>query len=230
MTVIPSILVADGEAAIRQLITLRLRTSGLQARAVRTGAEAVAAIAAWQPLDLLILDAALPVMNGCEALHHIRALTAVPVIMLTTSAQDAERIALLRDGADDCLTKPFNPHELAARVLAVLRRTTDSGSATGNRLVYHGLVLDLARRRVERDGTEVRLSRTEWDVLGALAADAGRVVERRLLLRAVWGGEYVEEGRSLHTWVARLRRKLGEELPLETLPGIGYRLGASETG
>lgn len=229
MEIMPTVLVVDDEAAILRLVELALIQSGLRVRTARNGIEALAAFAD-APIDLVVMDLLMPEMDGAEALRRIRATSAVPVLMLTASTQEAQRVALLAAGADDVQTKPFNPHELAARVQVILRRTTAPGSAATHRLVYDTLVLDLALRRVVRDGAEVRLSRTEWELLSALAADVGRVVQGRQLLTAVWGREYADQVQYLHMWLSRLRRKLGEELPLETLPGIGYRLAAPQRG
>lgn len=221
----PYILVADEPVSAR-LIVLRLEQAGRPVRTAHTGVEVLAAIAAGQPIALVIMDAVLPVMGGCEALRGIRAVATVPVIMLTAAGQDAMRVQLLRDGADDCLTKPFNPDELSARVGTVLRRSTAHEGNDGERLVYEDLAIDFGLRRIERERAEVRLSATEWALLQALGRGVGKVVSSRHLLAAVWGAEYADERAYLHTWMSRLRRKLGGAVPITTFAGAGYRLDA----
>ncbi len=218
----PTVLVVDDEATILRLITMHLEMNAMRVRIARNGAEALAALDT-EPADLVVLDVMMPEMDGAEALRRIRATSDIPVIMLTASTQDADRVRLLAAGADDCLTKPFNPDELAARVETVLRRASGATGAD-DRLAYGGLVIDLAQRRVTRQGEEIRLSRTEWDLLAALARGIGKVLPSRHLLVGVWGDEYAEETQYLHTWVSRLRRKLGEAVPLTTFAGVGYQL------
>ncbi len=218
----PTLLVVDDEAAILRLIDLHLTMHGMRVSLAHDGHEALGVLAAT-PIDLVVLDVLMPHLDGFETLRAIRAYSTVPVLMLTASTQDTERVALLAAGADDCLTKPFNPDELTARIEMVLRRTLRPGSAS-ERLAYEALEIDLAQRRVTRHGDEIRLSRTEWELLIVLAHAVGKPLTTKHLLAEVWGREYGEEPQYLHTWVSRLRRKLGDALPLKTLTGIGYVL------
>lgn len=226
MKQMPGVLVVSDEAPVLRLIALHLEANDTQVRTARTGAEALVLIATDPSIDLVVMDLQLPVMDGFETLARIRAISDVPVIMITEPRHELDRIGLLVGGADDCMAKPINPDELAARVGTVLRRVGHGKSGKGARLIYGALVIDLAQRRVTRDGVEVRLSRTEWELLHTLAQRVGKVLPSRQLLTAVWGGEFSTAVQYLHTWVSRLRRKLGDDLPLTTIPGIGYQLAA----
>jgi two-component system KDP operon response regulator KdpE len=150
--------------------------------------------------------------------------------MLTARAADADKLRGLQSGADDYLTKPFNPEELTARVAVVLRRA-EGGAPGGQTLLrYPNLTIDLNRRSVTASGVDVRLSRTEWALLEQLAGNAGRVMLHGELLSRVWGPEFRDEVRYLRMWVSRLRAKLEPETEadslISTFPGIGYRFAA----
>jgi two-component system, OmpR family, KDP operon response regulator KdpE len=171
----------------------------------------------------------MPDMDGFEVLRRVRATSAVPVIMLTARGGDLDKVRGLQTGADDYVTKPFNPEELTARVAAVLRRG-QAGVAGARVLSYlaEAVTIDLDRRMVTARGQEVRLSRTEWQLLEELAGHAGGVMLHRELLARIWGLEFVDDVHYLRIWVSRLRAKL-ERDPLaptliHTLPGLGYRL------
>jgi DNA-binding response OmpR family regulator len=173
----------------------------------------------------------MPGMDGFETLRRIREIGQIPVMMLTARAGDADKVRGLQGGADDYLTKPFNPDELSARVAAILRRTAGAAPAGGRTILrYPGVEIDLERRRVVVGGEEVRFSRTEWELLSQLGANAGRVMLHGELLSRIWGPEFRDESHYLRTWVSRLRAKLEPEpdaTPLiTTFPGIGYRLEA----
>jgi two-component system KDP operon response regulator KdpE len=191
-----------------------------------------------------VLDLMMPVMDGYETLRRIRATSQVPVLMLTARTSDADKLRGLNSGADDYMTKPFNPDELSARIRAILRRTAGAAPAGGSTVLNYpdlGVTIDLDRRKVTVNGTEVRLSKTEWELLNQLAANAGRVMLHSELLSRIWGPEFRDEVHYLRTWVSRLRAKIepqGEgpaggtdgktdaEQPslITTFPGIGYRL------
>jgi two-component system KDP operon response regulator KdpE len=220
-----TILVVDDEPALLRLVRATLQTHDYAVITAGSGEEALALVAAERP-DLVVLDLRMPGIDGFETLRRLRLDSWVPVIMLTASAGDADRLTGFAGGADDYLTKPFNPDELVARVAAVLRRA--AGGAPPLR--YPGVEIDLERHRLTVDGAEVRLSRTEWELLGHLAANAGRTMRNGELLVRVWGPEFREESHYLRTWVSRLRAKLGSDpagLPLiTTFPGLGYRFEA----
>ncbi|HEU0115274.1 MAG TPA: response regulator transcription factor [Thermomicrobiales bacterium] len=224
------ILVVDDEPAIVRLVRAKLRADGYAVITAASGEEALARLDEERP-DLVVLDLMMPGIDGFETLRRIRAQSRAPVILLTARTGDADKLRGLQDGADDYVTKPFNPDELAARVAAVLRRTAEGGSPIGRApLRYPGVEIDLERRRVLVGGEEVRLSRTEWALLAQLAGNAGRVMLHGELLSRVWGPEFRDEAHYLRTWVSRLRAKLQADPAapplITTFPGIGYRLEA----
>lgn len=221
------ILVVDDEPPIVRLIKAKLRLDGYEVLTASHGAEALAILERDSP-DLVVLDVMMPDMDGFETLRRIRKHSQVPVVMLTARGSDADKLKGLQSGADDYITKPFNPDELEARVAAVLRRTAGAPAiGTEPVLRYPGVEIDLERKTVMVSGEEVRLSRTEWDLLSQLAGNAGRVMMHGELLSRIWGPEYRNETHYLRTWVSRLRAKLepgSESKPLiTTYPGMGYR-------
>ncbi|MCA9861641.1 MAG: response regulator transcription factor [Thermomicrobiales bacterium] len=222
------IFVVDDEPAIVRLVRTELQSDGYAVITAVSGEDALARLDDERP-DLVVLDLMLPGIDGFETLRRIRAESQVPVIMLTARAGDADKLRGLQGGADDYLTKPFNPEELSARIAAVLRRASGGAPAGGRSLLcYPSLEIDLERRRVVVEGKEVRLSRTEWALLEQLAANAGRVMLHGELLSRIWGPEFRDEVRYLRMWISRLRAKLephaGEASLITTYPGIGYRL------
>ena len=226
------ILVVEDEAAISRLVRRTLEADGFAVQSVDRGERALEMLETERP-DLIILDLMMPGIDGFETLRRIRATSRVPVIMLTARAADADRLKGFQSGADDYLTKPFNPDELVARVTAVLRRTEGAAPSGGTTVLnYQRVRIDLDRRRVTLDGNEVKLSRTEWELLSQLASNAGRVMLHRELLSRIWGPEFSTEVQYLRTWVSRLRAKLDPDDTGElitTFPGIGYRMELTET-
>jgi two-component system, OmpR family, KDP operon response regulator KdpE len=222
------ILVIDDEPAIVRLVRATLQADGYEVVAAGRGEEALPLLEEERP-DLVILDLMMPGMDGFETLRRIRQQSTIPVIMLTARATDADTLKGLQGGADDYVTKPFNPDELAARVTVVLRRSQGDILAGGrSNLCYPGVEIDLDRRRVIVGGAEARLSRTEWALLEQLAANVGRVMLHGELLSRIWGPEFRDEAHYLRTWISRLRAKLklsvaGQTL-ITTFPGVGYRL------
>jgi two-component system, OmpR family, KDP operon response regulator KdpE len=220
------ILVVDDEPSVVRLVRATLQASGYAVATASRGEEALSLLEDERP-DLIVLDVMMPGMDGLETLRRIRATSQVPVIMLTARAGDADKLRGLQGGADDYISKPFNPDELAARVAAVLRRAGGTPVATHRLLRYPGLTIDLDLRRVTVGTEEVRLSRTEWALLEQLAGNVGRVMLHGQLLSRIWGPEFRDEAQYLRTWVSRLRAKLqpGDDEPLiTTFPGVGYRL------
>jgi two-component system KDP operon response regulator KdpE len=227
------VLVVDDEPEIRRAVRLYLSGQQFTVEGAATGAEGMEMVARWHP-DVVILDLALPDMEGVDVCRQLRTWTEVPIIVLSVRTDDADKVAALESGADDYLTKPFSSRELAARVRVALRHATRaSGSAGGaDRFEAGTLVIEFQRRRVTVDGREVHLTPTEYELLKYLAVHAGKVVTHRNLLQAVWGPEYETEDHYLHVFVGQLRRKL-EPVPsrpryLVTEPGIGYRLRTTE--
>jgi DNA-binding response OmpR family regulator len=225
------VLVVDDEPAIVRLVRAKLQADGYAIVTAGDGETGLTLLEDERP-DLVVLDVMMPGIDGFETLRRIRASSRVPVIMLTARSGDRDKVRGLDLGADDYLAKPFNPDELSARVAAVLRRT-GLGRPVGGQpaLRYPGLEIDLERRRVVREGAEVKLSKTEWELLAQLAGNAGRVMTHAELLTRIWGPDYRDEAHYLRTWVSRLRAKLevaGVEPPITTFPGIGYRLEAPD--
>lgn len=225
------ILAVDDDPKILRLLRIELTAQGFQVLTAERGPEALEVIERQRP-DLVVLDLIMPGMDGLEVLKRIREKSGVPVIILTAKGTDTDKITGLELGADDYVPKPFNPEELTARVRAVLRRSqAREGDVAGNRLVCGNIVIDLARRTVQVNGKSVVLSRTEWQLLQQLCANAGRVMLHEDLLTRTWGPEYRDDVQYLRVWISRLRQKL-EENPAEpkyirTVQGIGYILEAT---
>jgi two-component system KDP operon response regulator KdpE len=224
------IMVVDDEPPIVRLVRAKLQADGYGVVTASRGEEALKLLDDERP-DLIILDVMMPGMDGFETLRHVRERGQIPVILLTARSGDADKLRGLQGGADDYVAKPFNPDELSARVAAVLRRSAGAAPAGGRTVLRYGdLEIDLERRRVTRGDDEVRLSRTEWELLAQLAGNAGRVMMHSELLSRIWGPEFRDEAHYLRTWVSRLRAKLepnGADTSLiTTFPGLGYRLEA----
>lgn len=179
----------------------------------------------------MVLDLAMPGIDGFETLTRLREWYTDPVIILSATDQESEKVRALDIGADDYITKPFGTQELAARIRAALRRAERLSSTTDTTdpIVKAGTFeIDLSARLVYRNSEEVRLTRTEYDLLRSLAVNTGKVLTHRQLLQSVWGPEYGEETEYLRTFVKQLRRKLEEDpsrpKQILTEPGVGYRL------
>jgi DNA-binding response OmpR family regulator len=225
------VLIADDDAPILRLVRTRLQADGYGVIAANNGKEAVDLCEDQQP-DLVILDVMMPVMDGLEAMRQIRETSTVPIILLTARTGPQDKISGLDMGADDYVTKPFNPDELSARVAAILRRAGGSVAHQQDVLEYENVTIDLSRRIVTVRGEDVRLSRTEWELLHLLASNAGRVMLHSELLSRIWGPEFRDETYYLRTWVSRLRTKLDDKRDepelITTFPGMGYRLEPPE--
>lgn len=230
----PLVLVVDDDHKILRLLRIEFTAQGFQVLMAERGREALDILDRQRP-DLVVLDIIMPGMDGLEVLKRIREKSGVPVILLTAKGTDSDKIMGLELGADDYLPKPFNPEELTARVRAVLRRSQmREAPNNGNKLVCGNITIDLARRTVFVNGKAVVLSRTEWQLLQQLCANAGRVMLHEDLLTRTWGPEYRDDVQYLRVWISRLRQKL-EENPAEpkyirTVQGIGYILEASPSG
>jgi two-component system KDP operon response regulator KdpE len=219
------ILVADDDPPILRLVRLKLQTEGYAVVTANNGQEALEALAEHNP-SLVILDVMMPVLDGFETLQRIRQTSSVPIILLTARSGGQDKVRGLDRGADDYVTKPFDPDELAARVAALLRRASGELTPASQVLVYPHVTIDLTDRQVLVDGDEVAFTRTEWEVLHLLAANAGRVMLHAELLSRIWGPEFRDETYYLRTWVSRIRKKLGDDegTLIRTYPGIGYRM------
>ena len=220
-----TILIADDEDSIVQLAKLYLSKEGYRILTARDGQEALEAARRHKP-DLLVLDLMMPRVDGWEVARRLRKYSAIPIIMLTARDDDVDKIVGLELGADDYVTKPFNPRELVARVKAVLRRA-QAPLATDAALAVAGLQVDPARREVRVAGQPVHLRGQEFELLLALAKNEGRVMTREALLRQAWGYDYVGETRTVDVHVAALREKLrGAGIEIQAVRGLGYKLVA----
>jgi two-component system, OmpR family, KDP operon response regulator KdpE len=218
------ILVVDDEAQIRRALTSILTAHDFVVDTASTAQEAVQAATEHFP-DLVILDLTLPDADGILVAGDLRSWLAAPILVLSVRAEEGHKIAALNAGADDYLTKPFSAGELVARVRALLRRASGLTSAPAV-IVAEGLEIDLARRRVTRDGSEVTLTKTEFEILALLASYPDRVLTSRVILEEVWGPEYAEERRLLRVHVSNLRKKIEPHpsVPTHILtePGVGF--------
>src|SRR3954471_4267929 len=226
MSTQPLVLVADDEPRITKLVALTLHDEGFRVVTASGGEEALKKAEEVRP-DIVLLDIVMPDLDGIEVMRQLREWRPVPVILLTAQGSTSDKAKGLDLGADDYIAKPFHPDELAARVRAVLRRSSGASPGSGI-LKFDDVEIDLERRMVTRNGELVQLSRTEWLLLQHLAANAGKVVLHTELLTKVWGPEYRDDLQYLRVWVSRVRRKLGakpgEAGRIRTFQGIGYLL------
>ena len=220
------ILVVDDEERIRRALRAALTGHGYAVDVAVDGPAAVSALAGGVH-DAVVLDLVMPGMDGLAVLKEVRGWSEVPVVVLSARGQEADKVDALDHGADDYLTKPFGMPELLARLRAVMRRSRPEDEPV---VVAGPLRIDLARRVVTRDGAEVRLTPTEWDLLRVLAASPGKVLTHRQLLERAWGGYAADNSPQLRVYVNYLRRKLEADPTrprlIVTEPGVGYRLKA----
>ncbi|MFI5258111.1 MAG: response regulator transcription factor [Candidatus Limnocylindrales bacterium] len=218
-----TVLVVDDERNIVELVRLYLEKEGYNVVAASDGEQALVQYERSDP-DLVVLDLMLPKMDGFEVCRELRRRGDVPILMLTARSEDVDAIVGLELGADDYVTKPFNPRALVARVKAILRRT--DVTAKGGRPIQVGnLRIDPRRREAVVGDRSLDLRAREFDLLAALARDPGVVLSRDALLEDVWGTDFPGETRTVDVHVAEVRKKLGDDGPqVETVRGIGYRL------
>lgn len=223
-----TILVADDEASIRDLARLYLEKEGFRVRTAVNGAEALAQ-AETDPPALLVLDLMMPEMDGWEVCRRLRARSDLPILILTARDQDIDKIVALEMGADDYLTKPFNPRELVARVRAILRRTSGGRPGQDRQRRVGRVTIDPSGREVLIDGEPVTLRAREFDLLLVLADHPNQVLSRDQLLDLAWGYEYGGQTRTVDVHVAQLRDRLGGSgVEIETVWGRGYKLSLRE--
>ena len=218
-----TILVVDDEISIQELVKLYLEKEGFRVESAGSGKEALQLLDAIKP-SLVVLDIMLPDMSGFDVCRELRQRADVPVLMLTARKDDIDKILGLEMGADDYLTKPFNPRELVARIRAVLRRT-GSGQRPGKLIEAGNLRIDLARREVTIAGTAAKLRTKEFELLTALAQNFGIVLTRERLLEMIWETDYYGETRTVDMHVNHVRDKLtAADVEIETVRGVGYKL------
>jgi two-component system response regulator CpxR len=219
------ILIIDDDVALCGLVKEYLEPLGFQIEAVHRGDTGVERALATEHA-VVILDVMLPGLNGFDVLRQIRALSAVPVLMLTARGDDTERIVGLEIGADDYLPKPFNPRELAARIRAILRRTGAKAGGESGRILVGDLEMETGTRLVRRAGEIVDLTAVEYDVLERLVRAAGRIITREELYREVLGRGSSPFDRSIDMHISNLRKKLGHRIGdadrIKTVRGVGY--------
>ncbi|MEM7115885.1 MAG: response regulator transcription factor [Chloroflexota bacterium] len=219
-----TILLADDEANIRDLASLYLKKEGYDVIAVTNGAEALAQIKQESP-SLLVLDLTMPEVDGWEVCRRVRAESNLPIIMLTARDDDIDKIVGLEMGADDYLTKPFNPRELVARIRAILRRATTASPAKQQVRELGNVSINPASREVMVADKSVTLRAKEFDLLLTLIDHANKVLSRDQLLDLVWGYEFYGQTRTVDVHVAHLRDKLSDgNIVIETVWGMGYKL------
>lgn len=220
------VLVVDDEEGILELVEYHLRRAGYEVMLADTGLDGYRLAKDKQP-DLVILDLMLPDMDGFEVCRRIRRHSDVPVLMLTARADDIDKIVGLEIGADDYVTKPFNPRELIARVRALLRRTGDIAEGPAETIAFGDLHVDLVRKEVRLGSKQIQLSRTEFALLQVFVEGPDKIWARDELLDRVWGEDFVGDPRVVDVYVRYLREKLDDDaanpLWLETVRGMGYR-------
>ncbi|HTB84836.1 MAG TPA: response regulator [Candidatus Sulfotelmatobacter sp.] len=223
----PLVLIVDDETQIRRLLTITLEASGYWVLAATNGQEGLVLAAQHKPA-LIILDLGLPDVSGQETLKRLREWSQAPVIILSVQNDEKGKVAALDAGADDYVTKPFNTDELLARMRVALRRST--GKDDESAFQAKNLVIDFSSRRVTVSGKEIKLSKTEYELLRLLTRHAGKVLTHGQILREVWGPNHENDTHYLRVYVAHLREKIevdpqNPELILTDL-GVGYRFSA----
>jgi two-component system alkaline phosphatase synthesis response regulator PhoP len=222
------VLVVEDEASIASFVSLYLKNAGYDVQVAPTGEDALSKAEAQQPA-LIVLDLMLPDIDGIEVCRRIRRLSDVPILMLTARDEDVDKIIGLEVGADDYLTKPFNPRELVARVKSILRRATPDRREIADTTIRHGdLCVDAGRREVKVGDDDIKLAPKEFDLLWELLDHRGLVLTRDQLLERVWGYTFAGDTRTVDVHVRQLRRKLGDASPIVTVWGVGYKVSPAK--
>ncbi|HUF01997.1 MAG TPA: response regulator transcription factor [Gaiellaceae bacterium] len=224
-----SILVVEDETSIASFVSAYLRNAGYAVRTASTAQAAVTELTGEQP-SLVILDLNLPDGDGVELTRRIRKGSDVPILMLTARDEDIDKIIGLEVGADDYMTKPFNPRELVARVKSVLRRAAPERRRSETDELSHGdLVVNAGKREVHVGDEEIRLAPKEFDLLWELLDHRGIVLTRDQLLERVWGYTFAGDTRTVDVHVRQIRRKLGDASPIVTVWGVGYKVSSDRS-
>ncbi len=220
-----TVLVVEDEASIASFVSLYLKNAGYAVKTATTGGDALQQAATQNPA-LIVLDLMLPDIDGIEVCRRIRSRSEIPILMLTARDEDVDKIIGLEVGADDYMTKPFNPRELVARVKSILRRATPERCQLESAQLRHGdLLIDAGRREVRVGEEEIQLAPKEFDLLWELLDHRGIVLTRDQLLERVWGYTFAGDTRTVDVHVRQLRRKLGDASPIVTVWGVGYKVG-----
>jgi two-component system KDP operon response regulator KdpE len=218
--------VVDDEPQILRALRINLSVRGYEVITAATGAAALRAAAEKHP-DVVVLDLGLPDMDGIDVLAGLRGWSQSPVIVLSARTDSADKVEALDAGADDYVTKPFGMDELLARLRAAVRRSAATAESGNPVVETASFVVDLAAKKVTKQGHDIHLTPTEWGVLEMLVRNQGKLVGRRELLREVWGPSYATETHYLRVYLAQLRRKLEDDPShpkhLLTEAGMGYR-------
>jgi DNA-binding response OmpR family regulator len=218
------VVVVEDDPAIADLVDTYLRRDGFRVYQAADGTTALKVIKDRQP-KLVILDLGLPgQIDGLEVCRQLRATVDIPIVMLTARDDELDRVLGLEMGADDYVTKPFSPRELVARVKAILRRAERPTTAAAV-ITMGNVEVDIGRREARLDGEVVALATREFDLLQYLCENTGRALSRRQLLDGVWGLDWIGDDRTVDVHVRQLRKKFGDALPLDTVWGVGYRMG-----
>ena len=224
----PNILVVEDESSIASFVSLYLKNAGYGVRTAANGLDALAQVAQEMP-GLIVLDLMLPDIDGIEVTKRIRQTSDVPILMLTARDEDVDKIIGLEVGADDYLTKPFNPRELVARVKSILRRASPERRERESETIEHGdLRIDAGRREAKVGDEEIQLAPKEFDLLWELLDHRGLVLTRDQLLERVWGYTFAGDTRTVDVHVRQLRRKLGDASPIVTVWGVGYKVSPAK--
>jgi DNA-binding response OmpR family regulator len=220
-----TVVVVEDDAGIADLLDLYLREAGYRVLLAPSGERGLDLIEQHRPV-LAIVDIGLPGIDGFEVCRRIRASSQLPILFLTARDGEIDRVLGLELGADDYVTKPFSPREVVARVRAILRRGEAASRSQDSIIdVGEGIEVDLARREARVGGEPVALATREFDLVAFFARNQGIAMSRQQLLDGVWGPEWYGDERTVDVHVRQLRKKLGDELPLATVWGVGYRLG-----
>lgn len=218
------IVIVEDDPNIADLVELYLRRDGFRPYQADSGERALEVIEERRP-SLILLDVGLPGdLDGLDVCRHVRAESQVPIIFMTARDDEIDRVLGLELGADDYVTKPFSPRELVARVKAILRRVDAPRDVSPVVELADRIILDATRREVTLDGTPAALATREFDLLNYLAHNRGIALSRRQLLDGVWGDDWIGDDRTVDVHVRQLRKKLGDDLKLATVWGVGYRL------
>jgi DNA-binding response OmpR family regulator len=229
MTQQHTILVVEDETSIASFVSAYLRNAGYEVRAASSAKAALVDLAGALP-SLIVLDLNLPDGDGVELCRRIRKSSDVPILMLTARDEDVDKIIGLEVGADDYMTKPFNPRELVARVKSVLRRASPERRRSETEELRHGeLVINSGKREVYVGDEEIRLAPKEFDLLWELLDHRGIVLTRDQLLERVWGYTFAGDTRTVDVHVRQIRRKLGDASPIVTVWGVGYKVASDRT-